>query len=179
MSKRPDRSATSANDGALKDASAPGQGTTVELYVPVCEAEAIETAALGPVPQGAGEHILFVDDEAPMAKLARSVLSRLGYRVTVFANPAAAVAAFRAQPEQFDLVITDYNMPGMNGTSLGAQILSIRPSQRILLTTGYSADVSEAVARSLGFRELLPKPYDLRAIGEAVRRVLHASQTNS
>ena len=168
------------HEGGILVASAPGQGTTVELYFPVFEAEAIETAAaLGPVPQGAGEHILFVDDEAPMAKLARSVLSRLGYRVTVFANPAAAVAAFRAQPEQFDLVITDYNMPGMNGTSLGAQILSIRPSQRILLTTGYSADVSEAVARSLGFRELLPKPYDLRAIGEAVRRVLHASQTNS
>ncbi|MEN9575160.1 MAG: hypothetical protein RL514_3015 [Verrucomicrobiota bacterium] len=63
--------------------------------------------------------------------------------------------------------------------TLGAQLLSIRPEQRIILTTGYSADVSEAVARSFGFRELVLKPYDLRAIGEAVRRVLCPSQTNS
>ena len=169
------------HDGGILVTSAPGQGTAFDLYFPVFETEAIETApapAPGPVPLGAGEHILFVDDEEPMTKMGRSVLTRLGYRVTLFTNPAAAVAAFRAQPEQFDLVITDYNMPGMNGTTLGAQILSIRPEQRILLTTGFSADVTEAVARSLGFRELLPKPYDLRAIGEAVRRVLHASKIN-
>ncbi|MEN9574562.1 MAG: hypothetical protein RL514_2417 [Verrucomicrobiota bacterium] len=163
-----------SHDGGIVVTSTPGQGTTFDLYFPVLETPASASAAEpGPVPRGAGEHILFVDDEEALAKMSKRLLERLGYRVTVFTRPAEALAAFCAQPTQFDLIITDYNMPGMNGTTLGAELLAVRPEQRIILTTGFSADVTAEVARALGFCELLPKPCTMHTLGEAVQRVLN------
>lgn len=70
------------------------------------------------------------------------------------------------------MVITDLNISSMNGTDLGAEMLKIRPELRIILATGYSANLDEAAAQKLGFSELLLKPYDYRKLGEAAQRVL-------
>jgi PAS domain S-box-containing protein len=161
------------HDGAIVVQSRPGAGTTFQLYFPVFAAEAPGAAPPPqPVPRGAGEHILFVDDEEPLARMGTRALERLGYRVTPHTRPAAALAAFRARPTDFDLVVVDYNMPGLNGTEFGAQVLEVRPVQRIILTTGFSATLTPEAARDLGFRELMPKPYDLNRLGETVHRVL-------
>ena len=66
-------------------------------------------------------------------------------------------------------------MPGLNGTEFGAQVLEVRPVQRIILATGYSATLTPEAARDLGFRELMPKPYDLNSLGETVQRALHGN----
>lgn len=71
------------------------------------------------------------------------------------------------------MVITDLNMPSMNGTTLGAKMLKIRPELRLILATGYSANLDEAAAQKLGFSGLLPKPNDYRKLGEAAQLVLH------
>jgi CheY-like chemotaxis protein len=169
-----------SHDGGVVVHSEPGAGTTFELYFPVFEAEALPPPTeLSPIPLGRGEHILFVDDEEPLAKMGKAVLERLGYRVTAQTSPAGALARLQAQPEAFDLVITDFNMPGMNGTALGEQALALQPRLRLILTTGYSASINAERARALGFRELLPKPYDMRDLGETVRRVLAESSGSS
>jgi two-component system NtrC family sensor kinase len=163
------------HDGGIVVRSEPGVGTTFQIYFPVFESEVVAApAAARPVPRGAGEHVLFVDDEEALARMGRAVLERLGYRVTHHTNSTEALAAFRAQPAAFDLVVTDYNMPGLNGVELGKQLLGARPDLRIILSTGFSATVNDEVARELGFCELMPKPYDMRCLGETVRRVLHA-----
>ncbi len=162
-----------SHDGSVTVYSQPGKGTTFHLYFPVFGAEAAEFATeASPVPRGAGQHILFVDDEEPLAKLGKILLERLGYRVTCLTTVTEAIAAVRAQPTQFDLVVTDLTMPGMTGTDLARQLLQHQPRLPIILTTGYSATMTPESVRELGFRELLFKPNTFRTLGVAVHRVL-------
>jgi len=161
------------HDGVITVYSEPGQGTAFHLYFPVFEAaEAAPEIISSPVPQGRGEHILFVDDEAALTRIGKKILERLGYRVTTMNSPTDALAALREQPEAFDLVITDITMPVMDGAKLGSQLLQIQPRLPIILTTGYSLIMTEERVRELGFRELLVKPIPARALGEAVHRAL-------
>jgi PAS domain S-box-containing protein len=162
------------HDGTITVESRPQQGATFHLYFPVFETEtgAAETASL-PVPRGTGEHILFVDDEQALAGLGKKMLERLGYVVTLQTDASAAVAAVRAEPDKFELVVTDLTMPGLDGAKLGSQLLEIRPGLPILLTTGYSGIMTDESVRELGFCALLVKPTTARALGEAVHRALH------
>ena len=162
-----------SHDGGLTVQSQPGAGTTFDLYFPVFEAEVAEPEpGAEPLPCGHGERILFVDDEESLARLGENILKRLGYQVTVLSSVMDALALFREQPDAFDLVITDLNMPVMNGTTFAWTLLELRPDLKIILTTGYSATLTPEAAQELGFRALLPKPSDLRSLAEIVQRVL-------
>jgi len=162
-----------SHDGGISVYSEPGQGTTFHLYFPVIETEvAAEQIETTPIPRGQGEQILFVDDEAVLAGLGKKMLERLGYVVTTQTNPLEAIAAVRAQPAQFDLVITDLTMPGMDGAILGAQLLLLQPRLPIIITTGYSGVMTAEKVRALGFQEILSKPSTARTLGETVHRVL-------
>ena len=161
------------HDGTLTVQSQLGEGTTFDLYFPVFEAEVAEPAAgAEPLPCGHGERILFVDDEESLALLGENILKRLGYQVTVRSSVMDALALFREQPDAWDLVITDLNMPVMNGTTFAWKLLELRPDLKIILTTGYSATLTSETAQEQGFRALLPKPSELRTLGEIVQRVL-------
>lgn len=163
-----------SHDGAVTVYSELGHGTTFHLYFPVFEAEPAPTeSGQQPVPRGQGEHILFVDDEVALASVGKKMLERLGYVVTAKTNAAEAIAAVRAEPEAFHLVVTDLTMPGMDGLQLAAQLLRIQPRLSIILSTGYSGVMTEESVRELGFRGLLVKPTTARALGEAVDRALH------
>jgi signal transduction histidine kinase/DNA-binding response OmpR family regulator len=163
-----------SHEGAITVYSEPGQGTTFRLYFPILETETSSAETVSkPTPQGQGEHILFIDDEEALAGLGKKVLERLGYAVTIKTGALEAVAAVREQPEEFDLVVTDLTMPGMDGIKLGSQLLQIRPGLPIILTTGYSGMMSDETARELGFQALLIKPATGRALGEAVHQALH------
>ncbi len=162
------------HEGGIVVSSQPGQGTTFALYFPVSESEVVALpAAPQPIPRGRGEHVLFVDDEEPLVIMAQGALERLGYRVTTLASPIAALTLFSANPTAFDLVITDLNMPELSGPELARKLLAIRPDLRLVLTSGYSATVTGEVAHELGFRDLLPKPYDLCTLGEITHRALN------
>ena len=128
------------------------------------------------MPQGNGEHILFVDDEEMLATVGKSMLERLGYRVTTKPTGAEALSAFRLEPASFDLVITDQTMPQMDGTVLSKALLQIRPDVPVILTTGYSATMRSEEAKVLGIREVLVKPNTMQGMGEAISRALHGSR---
>jgi PAS domain S-box-containing protein len=164
-----------SHDGGIYVYSSPGVGTTFHLYFPVFDTVAIvRTIEKALIPRGNGESILFVDDEEALASLGKTILERLGYRVTATTSVLEAIAAVRAGPEQFDLVITDLAMPIMDGLKLGSQLLQMRPALRIILTTGFSGLMTEEKVRELGFRELLNKPSSVQNLAETVQRVLHA-----
>jgi len=162
-----------SHDGAITVYSEPGHGTTFHLYFPIFEAEPAPVES-GPraIPQGHGEHILFVDDEAALLNVGKKMLERLGYTVTAKANALDAIAAVRDQPEAFDLVVTDLTMPAMDGIKLGKQLLQIQPRLSVILSTGYSGMITEDTLHELGFRGLLVKPTTARALGEAVHQAL-------
>lgn len=163
-----------SHDGAITVYSHPGQGTVFNLYFPVLEAEVpTKKISVKPIPRGAGEQILFVDDEMVLATLGKTILDRLGYRVTALTSPLAALDAVRAEPKKFDLVITDLSMPVMDGAKLGAELLQLQPRLPIILTTGFSGFMTAEKVRELGFRELMTKPCTIQTLGETVHRVLH------
>lgn len=165
------------HDGAISVCSQPGEGTTFHLYFPAVESVTEEEGKQsGPLPAGHGEHILLVDDEEALLSAGKTALERQGYRVTTRSNPVTGLAVFRDKPEQFQLIITDFTMPSMNGTAFAREVLKIRPDMPIILTTGYSGTMTQEAALQLGFKELLTKPNTARALGEAVQRVLKEKQ---
>jgi PAS domain S-box-containing protein len=165
-----------AHDGGISVYSQPGMGTTFRLFFPVIEIEEVpgklEAAS---IPRGRGEHILFVDDEDMLAKVGKRMLERLGYVVTTHTNPLEAIADVRDRAQPFDLVITDFTMPGMDGAKLGEQLLQMQPRLPIIITTGYSGVMTAAKVSELGFRELLSKPSTAQTLGETVHRVLQSA----
>jgi PAS domain S-box-containing protein len=166
------------HDGGISVHSQPGAGTVFHLFFPVHETAAAEhETEFTQIPRGHGESILFVDDEEILASLGKKILERLGYTVTVKTSPQAALAAVRARPEAFALVITDLTMPVMDGVTLGGQLLKIQPCLPVILTTGYSRVLTVEKVRELGFRDLLNKPGTARTLGEAVHRALHPAAT--
>jgi len=163
-----------SHDGGISIYSEPGQGTVFHLYFPVFETGMIaRDIEAKPIPRGQGERILFVDDEATLASLGKQVLDRLDYRVTMTTSVTDAIAMVRAQPEPFDLVITDLAMPIIDGIKLGTELLQLQPRLPIILTTGFSGFMTPEKVRALGFRELLNKPSTVQTLGETVQRVLH------
>jgi PAS domain S-box-containing protein len=161
------------HDGVVTVYSHPGEGTVFHLYFPAYVGEpAAADAVSAAILDGRGRRILYVDDEEVLAQMGKKTLERLGYAVEAQTSVMAALAAVRANPQAYDLVVTDQTMPEMTGTDLAKQLLIIRPDLPIILTTGYSANMTAERARSLGIRELLLKPHTLHDLATAVQRAL-------
>jgi PAS domain S-box-containing protein len=162
-----------SHEGIITVESQPGAGTRVELCFPKYEGTAVQEnyQETGVLP-GGRECILLVDDEAALVQVGRRMLQRLGYIVVARTSSIEALEAFRAQPDRFDLVLTDQTMPDLTGLDLAGKLLSIKPDIPIVLCTGFSETVTPAVAKAFGVRELLMKPLVLRELAEAIRRVL-------
>jgi PAS domain S-box-containing protein len=152
-----------------------GKGTTFDVFLPVApKATLPETDDTHKIPTG-NEKILFIDDEERVAEMAKDMLERLGYHVTVRTNSSEALGTFQNFTNQFDLVITDQTMPGMTGTDIAKRMLQIRHDIPIILCTGYSAIISEEEAKSFGIREYALKPLSKKNLAELIRKVLDAS----
>ena len=161
--------------GAIRVESAPGRGTTFDVYLPRLQTQGADaaTAAASAVPMGRGtERILLVDDEPLVRTAHRRILQSLGYQVTEAPDALHALELLRRDPGGFDLVFTDQSMPLLSGTDLARQLLAEQPAARVILCTGYSDAIDEAGARALGIRALLDKPVDRAALAAALRQAL-------
>jgi signal transduction histidine kinase len=167
-----------SHGGAVTVASVVGQGTTFTVYLPqstdkTCDAAPQEGASVTAAPPGA-ERVLFVDDEAVLVSLGEAILQRLGYEVVACTSSTEALAAFRAAPQRFDVVITDQTMPHMTGEGLAQTIRRLRPDVPIILCTGFSAGMHAERARELGIDALLMKPLAKQELAQTIRQVLAA-----
>lgn len=118
------------------------------------------------------ESILLVDDEEAVIFVGQKILSHLGYKVFSRTSSLEALEAFRAQPQQFDLVIVDQSMPNMTGTELARELIAIRPDIPIILCTGFHKDASRQRIRDFGIRDLIIKPIDMQEVARTIRTVL-------
>ena len=113
-------------------------------------------------------HWLLVDDNEDILRLLSAVLKNLtDAPIECFTTPHAALAAFADAPAKYELVITDFEMPGMDGVELCRQLHQISPAQKIFLATG-SGFFTEAQARHAGFSALLHKPFPLAVLQAAL-----------
>jgi PAS domain S-box-containing protein len=158
--------------GAIGVSSEPGKGSAFRVYLPGYQSPpAAEAPMTGPIPRGT-EHILLVDDEAAIVQIGKEFLQGLGYRVTAFTSGPEALEEFQAQPQAFDLLITDLTMPLLTGLDLAEAALKLRPDLLVLLTTGYNEANISAKAQEIGNLQYLLKPLVLRHLGWTVRRQL-------
>ncbi|MBE0620882.1 MAG: response regulator [Burkholderiales bacterium] len=175
-------SVVQAHEATIEVESTPGQGSAFHIYFPAVEAhvaaDAAATAAAVPV-DGKGKHILYVDDEEAIILLMQRLLERQGYRVSAYVDPLEALAAARADAGQFDLVVTDYNMPHMSGLQLAQALREIRADLPVVLTSGYLTDELRAAAPAAGIRELIFKPDTADELCAAVARCANVQSGNA
>ena len=161
-----------SHGGLLTVESQPGVGTAITVYLPAIEAQS-ETAKDHEVVLPTGtERVLFVDDEPFQVELGKEVLGRLGYQVVTETDSLSALDRFCADPDAFDLLMTDMTMPVMTGDELGRAVLEIRPDLPVILCTGYSERITESEAVSMGFKGFAMKPMVVGQIARIVRDVL-------
>jgi signal transduction histidine kinase len=145
--------------GALNVISHQGAGSTFEAYFPQTDEAAREDARVeATAPLGHGETILLVDDETPLVMVGEEMLAGLGYEPVGFQKSTAALAAFHADPQRFDLVLTDEIMPDMTGTELATALHQVRPDLPIVLVTGHIGPVRPRGLEAAGICEVLKKP---------------------
>lgn len=161
------------HDGAITVESRVGEGTTFRIFFPEHVMLEIPTAAApAESARGKGERILFLDDEKMIADSACKLLEHLGYRVSEFTDPQAAMTAFERAPGEFDLVVTDLTMPKHTGIEVARRMLAVRPDLPVLLASGYSGTWTLDKIRPLGLRALIAKPLTSSGIAAAVRKAL-------
>ena len=154
--------------GCIAVDSQPGRGTTFAVSLPLLAASAVSAAEeKAPLAAGSGT-VLLVDDEAALVKMVQVMLQRMGYEVVACRSGAEALAAFRREPERFDLVVTDQTMPRMTGVQLARELLATRPELPVILCSGYSETAVVDQARLTGIRGILAKPFNPRQLGETI-----------
>ena len=183
-----------SHDGAIAVTSMPGDGSCFTVYLPVAsDPVATDAAAADPVsaaqvfgatfpaipaPQSAraSVHVLYLDDDEAMVFMVTRLLRRQGYRVSGFENAEMAVAAVAAAitggGDEFDLVVTDLNMPGASGLDVARKLHTLRPNLPVVITSGFITDELVAGAEALGVRQVIYKPNTTVALCEAIHRLL-------
>ncbi|MDB6045479.1 MAG: hypothetical protein JWM63_4030 [Gammaproteobacteria bacterium] len=159
--------------GAIDVRTAVGRGTTFTIWLPIGGEATVPSAEIATeVPRGRGQSVMIVDDERLLVALAEEVLTELGYETVGFSSSMAALEAFRAAPQRFDIVVTDETMPELIGTDLAREIRLLRPDIPIVLTSGYSGAPLHERARTAAIQEVLRKPLQSKDLAECFGRVL-------
>jgi CheY-like chemotaxis protein len=167
--------------GAIEVTSAVDQGSTFEVYLPLVEHESrpmpLDAAELHGArdAQGKGQHVLYVDDDEVMAVMVQGLLQRLGYRATYMLEADAAIESIEREPGNFDLVVTDFNMPNVSGLDLVRALARVRPDLPVVISSGYVSDELRANASVLGVCAVMQKEQTLEELGAVVHSALEAS----
>lgn len=158
--------------GKIMVSSKPGHGSQFNVYLPTTQRQVDRLPEqMQNLPTGS-ERILIVDDELAVAKLCSQLLDRLGYSVSFRTSSYEALELVRMRPTEFDLVISDMTMPNMTGDKLAIAMMEIRPDLPVIICTGYSNRISEAMASKMGIRGFAYKPVVKADLAKLVRRVL-------
>jgi len=160
--------------GVIRVFSEPGKGTEFKIWLPQLTAMNLtnkETENSESLP-GGSEHLLIVDDELPILKMLKLILERLGYKITTRSGSIEALETFKANPDSFDLIITDFTMPNLTGIGLAKEVLSIRPDIPIIMCSGFSEQTDAVRAKASGIREYILKPVVKSELATAIRRAL-------
>ncbi len=175
-----------AHRGAIVVESETGKGATFTLYLPLAQVQATlpPPDAIAAAPTNCatgGQHILYIDDDEALVFLVKRLLERRGCRIRGYTNQQEALNALRADPAAFDLVVTDYNMPGMSGLDVAREVRTIRADLPVAIASGFIDETLRAQANAAGVRELIFKASAVEDLCDAfVRMALTvASETRS
>ncbi len=162
------------NNGFLKVASAPQQGTKFNIYLPRHVKKVGQMQAEKPRPPRSGgrETILVVEDNSVLLTLITRLLEKLGYAVLATLTPSEAIRVAGDHPSEIHVLLSDVVMPEMNGRDLAKNVLALRPAVRCLFMSGYTADAIAqhgVVETGISF---IQKPFTLDTLASKLREVL-------
>jgi signal transduction histidine kinase/HAMP domain-containing protein len=159
--------------GHVTIASEVGTGTTVTLYLPRAPADTKaepETVKVQVASPAGLERVLVVEDDEQVMDVTSAMLTGLGYRILCAPNATEAIAILKGG-EALDLLFSDLGLPGMNGIDLAREARRLRPGLKVLLTSGYTADI---LARDRGPLEfpIVRKPFYKADLARSLRAAL-------
>ncbi len=153
--------------------SEPGKGSKFGVYLPVVDDNSMPVENTKPEIRLQGdERILWVDDESTLMEMCRETLSRAGFSVTCTTDPFQALEKFRHSPDSFDLVMTDFSMPGINGIELSRKISAISPEIKIVLCTGFGNSIPRSLTKPAGITRIVSKPVSSKDLIYVIRQAL-------
>ncbi len=161
--------------GWIEVESASGQGARFDVHLPAADPK---PTPAGPVteeapPAGGGETLLLVEDEPELRRITRAALERAGYRVIEAADGQEALGLWERERDAIDLLLTDLVLPGpLGGRALAARLRARSPGLKVLLTSGYSAELADSEHTLAPWEAFLQKPAASRDLLAAVRNAL-------
>jgi signal transduction histidine kinase/ActR/RegA family two-component response regulator len=168
------------SDGHIRVASEVGMGTTFRILLPRAEAEvtADPDSSVQKLPGGT-EHVLLVEDDASVRRLAKDLLTRLGYSVTEAASGRASIALASDDSRHFDLALCDVILGDMSGPAVAEALLVLRPSIRVLYISGYTDDAIVRTGVLDEGKPFLQKPFTPVQLARKIREVLENRETDA
>ncbi|MBU0681591.1 MAG: response regulator [Proteobacteria bacterium] len=162
--------------GYIGCVSEPKKGTIFQIFLPVAAENAHPSAQpalrLTPRPVGQQETVLLVDDESSLLAIGKTMLEDNGYQVLQANSGEEALALFETQGKNIDLILLDVSMPGMGGHRCLKALLELKPTAKILLTSGYSLDESLEAIIASGACGFVAKPYSQQDLLQAIHVAL-------
>ncbi len=164
-----------SHDGFIEVESKTGTGTTFNLYFPADTSTHPNglTSKHTALPRGR-EHILIVDDEKSIVAMTKMRVERLGYTTTALTSSKDALELFMADPDQFDLVITDLGMPEYTGDQLAEKMFRVRPRLPVIICSGYNSHIDFNIETISACCRFLMKPVTHEELARSIRDALRA-----
>jgi PAS domain S-box-containing protein len=160
--------------GDIRVSSEPGKGSVFSIYLPLMKkvSENQHDPKINHMFSTGNETILLVDDEQSILQMEKKILERMGYRVMAMTDSMEALEVFKANPQNFDLIISDMTMPNVTGDQLAKELIAIRPDIPVIISTGFSERLNEEQAEQMGIKAFLMKPVSRSEMARTIREIL-------
>lgn len=167
-----------AHGGDIAVSSRVGEYTSILVRLPATEPELPEANPICVVDAHGSDakcNVLLVDDEPSIRSLGMDMLHMLNYRVTVAEDGESALDMIKRNPDYFDVVLTDSRMPQMGGFELALHLYGLRPELPVILITAFNMSMTRQEQHEANFRSIIPKPFMLDDLSQAIEAALVTS----
>jgi len=167
--------------GAIFVQSSLGRGSSFIVYFPCVQpGEAPNDGdTLAPCLEPGNERILLVDDDQSVARATEAFLKKLGYQVVTVTDSTTALEIFRQEPTDFDLLVTDQEMPGLSGLDLARACLDLNEDLPVLFFTGFSASLDQDRIVPYMRQATIIKPFSQEEFSQVIRCLLPQNEAGS
>ncbi len=164
-----------SHSGFIAVESQLGEGTEFRIYLPQYQGKTVieKSAARTPSqrhPAGGSESILVCDDEETVLSAVSALLEALGYTVVKASGPVQAIEAAKSHIGKISLLLTDFNMPEMNGKQLAKKLTQQDPDLKVIYLSGVAEDIPPSSAGN--HIEIIQKPAKMKILSQKIRMVL-------
>ena len=163
-----------SHNGTINVTSKKGEGTTFTLFFPLVQSQEseYEREEINNSVKKGNQSILLVDDRKDVAQVLASLLRRMGYQVKVVNSSVEALQLYQKDSDKFDVLLTDYSMPEMDGLELSHKLSDFDKKLPIIMMSGHSGSIKHETLKAAGVKEVINKPIKANQITEVIQSLL-------